>query len=174
MDTVGSLQESKNGLGGTISKLVREIRRQNLQPTHFLLVVFAFSPDIKTMQNTLRKAVFDKINGFRHEVQIQDDEDDIVHLTWRSVNKGSAMIYYTKSRFEETYVRQLTKGLIRSVHEQVLREFRLNEADFNINFIATKNLEYAIDITTGEVMAVGNPATMPNTPMIPYDDGEED
>jgi len=88
---------------------------------------------------------------------MSSDPHDIISLKWFSFNDVSSSIYYTTSRLEETYVRQLTKMIITKAMEDLLdtRKPRYYKPDnFQINYITSKNLEYVVDLETGSQSSV--------------------
>ena len=99
------------------------------------------------------RTLFQFIEGKRFERTLSGP-DYIVSITWRSPNKGSSMMYYATSRLDETYVRQLTDELLSKAHAYILRETGLQEGNFQMSYIVAKNLNYAVNMASGEEAAV--------------------
>ena len=84
--------------GETLARMCEEIRRRNLQATHFLVVFFRWGKDAAKGDKTKFRQLFFKFVTKREVVELA--EDDFVHLQWKSPNSKTSSMYYTTSRFE--------------------------------------------------------------------------
>jgi len=153
--------------GSTLNHLINSLKRDHVNPTHFLLVSFSFSPDrvsAKT-QNAIRRAFFQNLNENKYSLEISADEDQI-SIKWKAVNKTSSTLYYCVSRLDETYVRQLTKGLVKSVFQKILEDNDLDLSEAQLNYLTSKNMEFTINLETGHQEFIGN--ALPSTPSIDW------
>lgn len=76
------------------------------------------------------------------------------------MNAKSSIIYYTKSNLDETYIRQLTKSLVQGCYKEMMGTLEKNgwtDRDIQLNYLTTKNLEYTIDLRTGERSSLAMP-----------------
>lgn len=110
MDTVGRVVATRDGRGATLSRIIDEIKRDNIKPTHFLLSSFMFAKTVPEGTRTkVRSAFFNKLNKKEFSLSINGDPEDVIKIKWFSCNKHSACVYYAICRLDETYVRQLTR-----------------------------------------------------------------
>lgn len=153
---------SENRGQQTLQKLIKEVRSKNLSPTHFLLIFFGFAIIKSSMRAKIRRLSFEKINEKDYSINISGDPDDKVNIKWKSHNQETSILYYSISRFDETYVRQLTKGLMKRVYEEIKDELKLTDEMFTMSFLTSKNLDFNIDLVSGSAESIGN--VMPGTP----------
>lgn len=166
MDSVGSIVKTSGG--STLSHMIQAVRQQGILPTHFLLVNFGFRSQLPPKHGaSFRKKFFNLINNHKYAMHLGPDDD--VHITWKSANTNTSMLYYASSRFEETYVHQLTRGLIKGAYFKILDELGLTTADVQLNYLTTKNVNFQINIEEGSVEALGNPAPIPATPAVDWE-----
>ncbi|PRP85602.1 hypothetical protein PROFUN_06391 [Planoprotostelium fungivorum] len=159
MQQLGEVENAR-GSGVTISRFIREIRERQIQPTHFLMVNFVFSRKLGSgQQQRIRQRAFSLINGRRFVRRMADDDE--IHISWKSFNHTSSALYYAVSRYEETYVKQMTKALLGAVYTEIQQEEALELTDFGINYITTKNLEFTININNHQAEILG---AVPATP----------
>jgi len=129
MDSLGDVSRTKKDNRGnqTLARLINEIKAENISPTHFLLVNYQFSTSVSdTVKNRIRNLMFNRLNGKTYHKTLGLD-GDVVFIKWNTHNKTSSNLFYTTSRFEETYIRQLTKGLITTLYDQILNKFKLTK-----------------------------------------------
>lgn len=159
MDTVGHVDRIAATGGNTMARLVRGLQTQRIMPTHLLLVNFTYHTELKRKHTSSIPKCFFKHIQTKFEYRFSESEDPI-SIKWKSFNKGSSSVYWTVSRLEEAYVRQLTKGLMKKLIRSVEVELDLNPKNFQLSYITTKNLNYNIDIETGDEEAVANAAQL--------------
>jgi len=163
MDSLGDVSRTKKDNRGnqTLVRLINEIKATNLSPTHFLLVNYQFSTSVSdTVKHRIRKLMYNRLNGKTYH-KILGSDGDVVFIKWNTHNKTSSNLFYTTSRFEETYIRQLTKGLITSLYEEILKQFNLTSKNFQLTFLTTKNINYEINLDSGVEEVLG---VIPGTP----------
>ena len=81
-----------------------------LQTTHSLIATLLFDDGVpeETQQST-RRALRARITAGRREHAIDGNPDDVVHIRWLSYAGDESGFYCATSRFDDTYVRQLTQ-----------------------------------------------------------------
>jgi len=169
MDLLGNVQDTRDPRGNqTLVRLVNSLKASNVNPTHFLLIFFQFNrKTIRTSdQHSIRKMLFNYLNNKKYTININNNEDDQIFIKWKSQNEKSSIIYWSISRFEETYIRQLTKGLIQASYNSILSEFGITRNDLSLSYLTTKNMEFKFDLETGEQQFIGD--AFPQTPVVDF------
>ena len=176
MDSVGALAPKKGGGRGnqTLPHLIQSLSQFQVYPTHFLLVQFCYRSGLnRSTMSEVRRLFFELLNGRLYTHTIMGD-DDPLKLTWKSANTSTSMLYYTISRNEETYVHQMAKGLIKSIYNKILDDLDLDNADLQLNYLTTKNINFTINLTTGAQESFGQVNEMPVTPAIIWENGNRE
>jgi len=94
------------------------------------------------------------------------NEDEELTIQWKSSNSTTSLLYYCTSRYEEAYVRQLTKGVIASAYNKIVDKLRMTTEQVSLNYIVSKNLDFQINLVDGSVQVIGN--VLPDTPYIDF------
>jgi hypothetical protein len=97
----------------TQTKLVEYLKTNDIAATHFLYIIFTydiryFNGDKQNLKAALRTRAFQLIQH-KYTHNINGNPDDQVFIHWKSPNKTNSSLYYSTCRFDEMYVRQLTK-----------------------------------------------------------------
>lgn len=169
MDRIGSVAENRERRGNqTLARLIAEVKAKNINPTHFLLIYFGFNDVPLKIQNQIRRDFYFLINNKKYRLEMNSGEEgDEIFIRWKSPNSSSSALYYTFSRFDETYVRQLTRGIIQGAYAKTLNKFVLNETNVQLNYLTSKNMEFTINIATGHQEFIGN--ALPETPRVDFE-----
>lgn len=138
----------------TLSHLIGQLRRKSINPTHFLLVNFGYADISAREQGKVRRRFFELVNGKKFSLRLPNDDEDI-HITWKSENLQTSVLYYATSRFGETYIHQMTKALVKSAYERILQELDLKSTQVQLNYLATKNMNYQVNLANGAQEAFG-------------------
>jgi len=162
MDAIGRVEQIPKA-GNTLAKLVRSIEERKIIPTHFLILQFTYHANLeKKFKQSIPTTFFENLNGKPYRVQFSEVPGDSGEITWSSENIYQSSIFWTTSRLEETYVKQMTRGLLRKVFNEVHEKLHLNPGNFQLSMLINKNLSHVIDIEIREEAAVVRLA--PNTP----------
>lgn len=136
--------------GNSVARLIRDMEINRIKPTHFLLINFTYHARLEQRYKTrVTKALFGFLNGKKWQVTLGDTEDPI-SITWKSPNINSSLIYWTISRLDEQYVRQMTAELLTTAHGHILQQTRLQPGNFQMTWIVAKNLNYSVDLAQAE------------------------
>eukprot|EP01094_Clydonella_sp_ATCC50884_P023813 TRINITY_DN5797_c0_g1_i1.p1 TRINITY_DN5797_c0_g1~~TRINITY_DN5797_c0_g1_i1.p1 ORF type:complete len:330 (+),score=40.60 TRINITY_DN5797_c0_g1_i1:679-1668(+) len=169
MDQLGLVRTTVNR-GETLSRMINHLRDNHINPTHFLLLNFRYGPNLKEKhkQYKVRTEMKKKIHDRPFRVVL--GEDDVIFIRWKCVNENSSSLYYATSRFDETYIRQLTRSLMQAVYKALLEDLQITDADLQLNYLTTKNMEFSINLATGEQQFIGD--AFPHTPTINFETEE--
>jgi hypothetical protein len=164
LGNIAEIGERDNRGNQTLSRLVDDIKAGGIKPTHFMLMALKFRRGIeKHKAANMRRNLFKVLNDVTYTHQMPDE--DPLSIKWRCRNKSTSTIYYTTSRFEETYVRQLTKGLVRGAFNESLTREALTDHDVRVDFLITKNINFKIDLESGHQDYLGT-IEEPRTPKL--------
>jgi len=121
MDSIGEVILANENRGSrTLQRLIDDVKRSGVQPTHFLHVSFRFSTQAKKKGSKVRKMLYKLIKNrmYRREIAV----DDEIYIKWTTLNEVTSTLYHTTSRFEETYVQQITRQLMTEVFHEILKK----------------------------------------------------
>ena len=155
METLGKVSQV-NSFGTSIGRMVQQMEEKKIVPTHFLLVNFSYDKNLpKKYHQSIPQTLFQFINNQVYTILLNArDPDDKISIKWQSFNSSSSIIYWTISRFDEQYVQQSTKALLRRAVSEILTTLNLRSNDFQLTSIVMKNLNYAINLQTKEEQAM--------------------
>lgn len=181
MEQLGQLGHGGRGGGLSLSNMIHDLQEKGINPTHFLVLSFNFSALIpRKTRNLFNKKFFKRINNqrFCHTIGPGDE----VHIVWQSPNASQSAFYYSVCRFEDTYFRQLTRGLIHGAFRKVLEELELSDDRVRVSYIPAKNTAFEIDLISGQAVCSLLHSLMPQesvgfigapaTPSINWESGE--
>jgi hypothetical protein len=166
MFTIGRVEDIRPA-GNTVARFVRGLDEGHIIATHTLIMQFTYHRSLdRSYHQSIPRAFFNALNGKKFTQNINGNPDDVVSITWKSFNKGQSQVYWTCCRFDEQYVRALTKGVIKKIHDQVCADMHLQPGNFQITSMPQKNIGYQLDLENGaEEVLMRVPAT-PHPDMI--------
>jgi len=154
MDSIGDVVPLGDHRGSrTLQRLIDDVRQSGIQPTHFLHVSFRFSVEGKKKSSKVRKMLFEEIKNKRYIKRIADDDE--VYIKWTTLNAQTSTLYHTTSRFEETYVRQITQEVLTKIFYFIIDTLQLTTNDVELSYLTTKNMNYEINLNTLEQVVIG-------------------
>jgi hypothetical protein len=160
MFTIGRVEDIRPA-GNTVARFVRGLDEGHIIATHTLIMQFTYHRSLdRSYHQSIPRAFFNALNGQKFKQNINNNPDDVVSITWKSFNKGQSQVYWTCCRFDEQYVRALTKGVIKKIHDQVCADMHLRSGNFQITSMPQKNIGYQLDLENGaEEVLMRVPAT---------------
>lgn len=135
-----------NDGGGTLINMVNKLNLENIPCTHFLVLGFKFSAIPEKFKSNIRKMVFKLLKGVPYKFTYPGNIK--CKIIWDCFNTTTSSLYYCSSGYDEQFIRQTTKGLLRQIFNHIntnSTDAHINNASWSLGFIVGKNTSFTIN-----------------------------